>query len=631
MSMSYLQVDHLSKSVGDKLLFSGISFGVDQGQKAALLARNGAGKSTLLNIIAGVVPPNEGNVTFRKNIKVSYLEQNPDLDPEKTVGETILMSDNKKMEAVRQYNEFMEENPDMNIEKNRSKYLQVVEKMDNCNAWDYEATIKQVITRLRVGNFNKPTKHLSGGQKKRVALAKVLIDEPNLLLLDEPTNHLDVDIIEWLENYISKSSITLLLVTHDRYFIDRVCDIIFELDNTQLYTYKGNYSYFLKKKQERISAELAQSEKAKKLLNKETEWIKRQPKARGTKAKARISQYHNLKETAQNSPSEDQIEISMKMSRMGKKVLELSGISKIYDDTPIIEDFSYVFKKSERVGIIGPNGSGKSTLLNIITGKIKPDKGSIVKGETISFGYYKQEGMERVPDNKKVIEIITDISEKIMINEDKSLTPSQFLNYFNFSYSAQYDYVNKLSGGEKRRLYLMTVLLKRPNFLILDEPTNDLDIQTLNVLEDFLENFPGCLLIVSHDRFFLDKLVDHLFVFDDKSGKIKDFPGNYTDYLLNYADSDKTKKTEKPAKSKSSPGNKSKRSQKKLSFKEKKEFETLDEEIPQLESQRDQMLEEMNSGKIVGEELVKLSEKYEELQKLIEQKTERWLELAVSY
>jgi len=630
--MSYLQVDHLSKSVGDKLLFSGISFGVDQGQKAALLARNGAGKSTLLNIIAGVVPPNEGNVTFRKNIKVSYLEQNPDLDPEKTVGETILMSDNKKMEAVRQYNEFMEENPDMNIEKNRSKYLQVVEKMDNCNAWDYEATIKQVITRLRVGNFNKPTKHLSGGQKKRVALAKVLIDEPNLLLLlDEPTNHLDVDIIEWLENYISKSSITLLLVTHDRYFIDRVCDIIFELDNTQLYTYKGNYSYFLKKKQERISAELAQSEKAKKLLNKETEWIKRQPKARGTKAKARISQYHNLKETAQNSPSEDQIEISMKMSRMGKKVLELSGISKIYDDTPIIEDFSYVFKKSERVGIIGPNGSGKSTLLNIITGKIKPDKGSIVKGETISFGYYTQEGMERVPDNKKVIEIITDISEKIMINEDKSLTSSQFLNYFNFSYSAQYDYVNKLSGGEKRRLYLMTVLLKRPNFLILDEPTNDLDIQTLNVLEDFLENFPGCLLIVSHDRFFLDKLVDHLFVFDDKSGKIKDFPGNYTDYLLNFADSNKSKKSEKPAKSKTANGNKSKSSKNKLSYKEKKEFETLEEEIPQLESQRDQMLEEMNSGKIVGEELVKLSKKYEELEKTIEQKTERWLELAVSY
>ena len=631
MSMSYLQVDHLSKSVGDKLLFSGISFGVDQGQKAALLARNGAGKSTLLNIIAGVVPPNEGNVTFRKNIKVSYLLQNPDLDPEKTVGEAILMSDNKKMEAVRQYNEFMEENPDMNIEKNRSKYLQVVEKMDNCNAWDYEATIKQVITRLRVGNFNKPTKHLSGGQKKRVALAKVLIDEPDLLLLDEPTNHLDVDIIEWLENYISKSSITLLLVTHDRYFIDKVCDIIFELDNNQLYTYKGNYSYFLNKKQERISAELAHSEKAKKLLNKETEWIKRQPKARGTKAKARISQYHNLKETTQNSPSEDQIEISMKMSRMGKKVLELSGTSKKYDDTTIIEDFSYVFKKSERVGIIGPNGSGKSTLLNIITEKIKPDKGSIVKGETISFGYYTQEGMKRVPDNKKVIEIITDISEKIMINEDKSLTPSQFLNYFNFSYSAQYDYVNKLSGGEKRRLYLMTVLLKRPNFLILDEPTNDLDIQTLNVLEDFLENFPGCLLIVSHDRFFLDKLVDHLFVFDDKSGKIKDFPGNYTDYLLNFADSNKSKKSEKPAKSKTANGNKSKSSKNKLSYKEKKEFETLEEEIPQLESQRDQMLEEMNSGKIVGEELVKLSKKYEELEKTIEQKTERWLELAVSY
>ncbi len=630
--MNYLQVEQLSISVGDKTLFSGIDFVIDQGQKVALLARNGAGKSTMLNIIAGFLQPDEGKVTFRKNIRVSYLEQNPDFAPEKTIGESIFMSDSKIMKTVRVYEEFMQKNPNMNIEKNRQKYQQLVEKMDSCNAWNYESKIKQIITRLRIDNFNKPAKELSGGQKKRVALAKILIDDPELLILDEPTNHLDVDIIEWLESYLSKSGKTLLLVTHDRYFIDKLCDVIFELDNKQLYTYRGNYSYFLKKKQERVSAETARSEKAKNLLNKETEWMRRQPKARTTKSKSRIAQFHNLTEMAQSKATDEQIEISMNMSRMGKKVLEVSQVSKKFNGKEVIKDFSYTFKKRDRVGIIGPNGSGKTTLLNIITGKIKPDSGSVTKGETITFGHYKQEGIDKPEDDKKVIDIINQISENITIDKKKSLSASQFLHYFNFSYRAQHDYVNKLSGGEKRRLYLMTVLMKRPNFLIMDEPTNDLDIETLNVIEDFLEHFQGCLIIVSHDRFFLDKLVDHLFVFDSKSGFIKNFPGNYTDYTLSLFKQKKDFKscnqTKSETKTKTKNEKASKKPKTKLTYKENKEFEALNKEIEELEKHKEKLLQKMNSGELTGKDLLDLSEEYQKLEEEIEQKTERWIELS---
>lgn len=624
--MSYLQIEQLSKSFGDKTLFTNIDFGISRGQKAALIAKNGAGKSTLLNIINDLLPPDTGKVIFQKNIKVSYLEQNPEFHSKNSVGESILLSDNKMMTVVRKYREFMQENPDMNNEETRNKYQKLVEKMDSNNAWDYEAKIKQIITRLRIESLTKPLEELSGGQKKRVALAKLLIDEPDFLILDEPTNHLDVDIIEWLENFFAKSGMTILMVTHDRYFIDKICNLIFELDNQQLYTYRGNYNYFLTKKKERINAEVTQNEKARNLLKKETEWMKHQPKARTTKSKTRINQYYQLKGKAENIKENDQVEISMQMSRMGKKVLELNDISKKYDTTTVINNFSYIFKKNERVGIIGPNGSGKSTLLNIITNKIKPDTGNVAPGETITFGYYTQEGMKKPADDKKVIEVITDISENIIIN-NKDLSASQFLNYFNFPYNAQYDYVNKLSGGEKRRLYLMTILIKKPNFLILDEPTNDLDIQTLNVLEDFLENFPGCLIIVSHDRFFLDKLVDHLFVFDNNTGNIKDFPGNYTEYSLNNKNHERTQKREKKSSTKKAPV-KNKKSKNKLTYKEKKELELLDKEIPKLETQKKQLLEKMNSGEITGNELIELSEKYQQYEDLLEQKTDRWVELS---
>ncbi len=467
---------------------------------------------------------------------------------------------------------------------------------------------------------------LSGGQTKRVALARILIDEADFIILDEPTNHLDLEMIEWLEDYLARQKLTLLMVTHDRYFLDTVCNEILELEQGNIYRYKGNYAYFLEKKQERESAMLAETEKARNLLRKETEWMRRQPKARTTKSKARIESYHQLKETATLKTVDQPNEILMQSARMGKKILELRNIRKSFDDKIVIEDFSYIFKKKEKVGIVGRNGTGKSTLLNIITRNLAPDHGTVTTGETIQFGYYHQDGM-KIGENKKVIDVIKEIAESIRVGKDTWFSTAQFLHYFNFPYHAQNDFVRKLSGGEKRRLYLCTVLMKNPNFLILDEPTNDLDIVTLNVLEDFLADFGGCLIVVTHDRYFLDNLVDHIFVFEG-NGKIKDFPGNYTDYQLKKSQQKKQeKKEEKPAQIKPEAGNKP-AEKKKLSYKEQKEFEALEAEIPILEKQKAEVLEQMNSGSLSPEELQEVSELYARLEKELEEKEFRWLELS---
>ena len=624
--MNYFQAENLSKSYAEKLLFENISFGIDQGQKVGFIARNGAGKTTLLNIMMNLDIPDAGQCTFRNGISVSYLKQNPEFSPGHTVIETLLHGDNILTQTLRQYEEevlFHEKNPEV---RDNSKLQALITKMDELDAWNHEVKIKQIISKLKIEDLNQPVETLSGGQTKRVALARILIDEADFIILDEPTNHLDLEMIEWLEDYLARQKLTLLMVTHDRYFLDTVCNEILELELGKVYRYKGNYAYFLEKKQERESAMLAETEKARNLLRKETEWMRRQPKARTTKSKARIESYHQLKEAATLKTVEQPNEILMQSARLGKKILELHNIRKSFDNKLVIEDFSYVFKKKEKVGIVGMNGTGKSTLLNIITRNLAPDRGSVSTGETVEFGYYRQEGIH-VDENKKVIDVIKEIAESIRVGKETTFTAAQFLHYFNFPYNTQNDFVRKLSGGEKRRLFLITILMKNPNFLILDEPTNDLDIATLNVLEDFLADFGGCLIVVSHDRYFLDNLVDHIFVFQG-NGKIKDFPGNYTDYQLKKLQEKKQdKKEEKPAQIKPTAITKP-AEKKKLTYKEQKEFETLEAEIPILEKQKAEALELMNSGSLTPEKLQEVSELYARLEIELEKKEFRWLELS---
>ena len=624
--MNYFQAENLSKSYAEKLLFENISFGIEQGQKVALIARNGAGKTTLLNIMMNLDIPDSGQCTFRNDITIAYLRQNPEFTPGHSVIETLLHGNNILTQTLRQYEEEVQLH-DKNPDKADNTRLQaLITRMDELDAWNHEIKIRQIISKLKIEDLNQPVETLSGGQTKRVALARILIDEADFIILDEPTNHLDLEMIEWLEDYLARQKLTLLMVTHDRYFLDTVCNEILELEQGNIYRYKGNYAYFLEKKQERESAMLAETEKARNLLRKETEWMRRQPKARTTKSKARIESYHQLKETATLKTVDQPNEILMQSARMGKKILELRNIRKSFDDKIVIEDFSYIFKKKEKVGIVGRNGTGKSTLLNIITRNLAPDRGTVTTGETILFGYYHQDGM-KIGENKKVIDVIKDIAESIRVGKDTWFSAAQFLHYFNFPYHAQNDFVRKLSGGEKRRLYLCTVLMKNPNFLILDEPTNDLDIVTLNVLEDFLADFGGCLIVVTHDRYFLDNLVDHIFVFEG-NGKIKDFPGNYTDYQLKKSQQKKQeKKEEKPAQIKPEAGNKP-AEKKKLSYKEQKEFEALEAEIPILEKQKAEVLEQMNSGSLSPEELQEVSELYARLEKELEEKEFRWLELS---
>lgn len=616
--MNLLSVENLSKTYGDKLLFKEISFGLDKGQKAALIARNGTGKSTLLKILIGLEHPDEGNITYRNDIKVQYLPQDPILKDELSVIDTILDSDNAFARTVKYYEECLL-NPD-----NKKELNNAIEQMESMKAWDYDAKVKQVLYKLNLRDINAIAGTLSGGQKKRAALAKVLIEEPDLLLLDEPTNHLDLDMIEWLENYLSKSSITLLMVTHDRYFLQRICNEIIEMEDGTLYKYDGNYSYYMEKKAFRLEAEEKNVEKMQSIYRNELEWIKRGPKARGTKAKSRIDAFNALDERISNVTNEKGIELKSAAKRLGKKIIDIYNISKSFGSKKLVDNFSYKFSKYERLGIVGKNGSGKTTFLNLMANILPPDDGRIETGKTVEIGYYKQEGIVKEAD-KRLIDVIKDIAEVIIMGNGKTVSASQFLEMFLFPASMQYTLVSKLSGGERRRLYLVTVLMKNPNFLILDEPTNDLDIMTLNVIEDYLEKFKGCLIVVTHDRYFMDKLVDHLFIFEG-DGLIKDHNGNYNEYR----DEQKRHEAEiyremmsrkeeviKPVKPKT-----------RLNYREKLEYETLIKEIEELEILKNKMNSAINAGEGDYVTLNKLSQELVDTIKLIDEKTHRWLELS---
>jgi ATP-binding cassette subfamily F protein uup len=521
--MNFLSAENISKSFGERWLFKNLNFGLSQGQRVALVGVNGSGKTTLLNVLASKLPPDEGSVSVRKEVTIGFLGQNPEFDEELTVQQTIFSGQGEVLDVIREY-EVAISHPDTSSEKMQH----VMERMDELQAWDYEVKVKQILSKLGIQNLDQQIKHLSGGQRKRVAMARVLIEEPSMLILDEPTNHLDLDTIEWLEGLLSTQNTTLLMVTHDRYFLDKVANEIAELDDGQLYTYKGNYSYFVEKKASREEMAVAETEKARNLMRKELDWIRRQPKARGTKAKYRVDAFEELKEKAAKKRAAPQMELSVKTTRQGGKIIEVEKISKSFGDKKVVDSFSYVFKKKDRIGVVGPNGAGKSTFLNMLTGKLQPDSGTIDAGQTTVFGYYTQDELT-FKDDQRVIDIVKEIAEVVEMANGEVITASQFLQHFQFPPAQQYTFVSKLSGGEKRRLQLLRVLIKNPNFLILDEPTNDLDIITLNILEDFLLNFGGCMLMVSHDRYFMDRLVDHLFVFEGE-GKIRNFPGNYTDY-----------------------------------------------------------------------------------------------------
>ncbi|RHV98312.1 ABC-F family ATP-binding cassette domain-containing protein [Culturomica massiliensis] len=619
--ISFLQVENLSKRFGEQLLFEGISFGIGKNQKTALIAKNGMGKSTLLQIIAGKDIPESGSVIFRNDISIGYLQQNPDLNDNNTIFEEVFSSDSPILNIIKEYEKA--------IATNNLKQLELlIPQMDAQSAWDYDTTIKQILSELKVDTYEKKIANLSGGQKKRVGLAKVLISNPDFLILDEPTNHLDIEMTEWLENYLEKSNTTLLMVTHDRYFLDRVCSNIIEIDDFGIFNYEGNYSYYLEKRAQRIATRNATIDKARNLLRTEQEWMRRMPQARSHKAQYRIDNFYKLQETASQKTDEKKLELDIKGQRLGKKILELEHISKSYEDQCLIDDFSYKFVRGEKIGIVGKNGVGKSTFLNIITRNLEPDRGKIDIGETVVYGYYKQSGIE-FSETDRVIDIVKNIAERIDLGNDRIMSASQFLEYFMFTDKQQYSLVSKLSGGERRRLYLLTVLMSNPNFLILDEPTNDLDIITLNVLEDYLQSFKGCLLIVSHDRFFVDKVVDRVFAFEG-NGKIKDFPGNYTIYKNHKEEEEEEKqraKKQTPKEPKSTPSdNLSKK--RKLSFKEQQEMLRLEQEIESLTNEKTEIESALSSGSLSTEELVRKSERISEVIALLDEKEMRWLELS---
>jgi len=616
--ISYLQIENLSKSYGDQILFTDISFGVGQGQKIALIAKNGTGKTSLLNIIAGKDAQDNGEVTFRKDIKLGYLEQIPEMEESNTVINELFNSADPVLSVIRDYERMIESGDEEGM-------TEILEKMDLFKAWDYEVKVKQILSKLKITNFDQPISQLSGGQKKRVGMAKVLITDPDFLILDEPTNHLDLEMIEWLEDYLKKSKCTLLMVTHDRYFLDRVCNEIIEMDANNIHTYKGNYSYYLEKREERILNQNAEASKAKSLLKTEQEWMRRMPQARATKAKSRIDAFYELKEKAKNSYREDKMDIDIKSARLGTKILEFDHLYKSFGDLKILDDFSYKFQRGEKIGIIGKNGTGKSTFLNIITQNLEADSGNIEIGETVVYGYYKQDGIT-INEDQKIIEVIKEIAESIDLGNGKVMSASQFLEYFLFPVKTQYNLVSKLSGGEKRRLYLMTVLMKNPNFLILDEPTNDLDIMTLNVLEDYLMNFKGCLIIVSHDRYFMDKVVEHLFVFEGQ-GQIRNFPGNYTIYRETQLEEEKEQKlVEKPVKVKKEKPKQTTKT--KLTFNEKREFEQLEKDMESLNEEKAELETAMSSGTLSNDDLMAKSARIQEVIDLLDEKEMRWLELS---
>jgi ATP-binding cassette subfamily F protein uup len=635
--MNLLSVEGLSKSYGEKQLFKDLSFGIAQGEKVALVARNGTGKSTLLRILCSKDTAEEGRVVFRKDLRISFLDQNPVFNEELSIIDAVLLAENEITLAIKRYEKIIDAQTD-EMDAQQSKELeQAMAQMDNTNAWAYEVRVKQVLDKLGLIKLNQQLKTLSGGQKKRVALAKVLIEEPDLLIMDEPTNHLDVDMIEWLEEYLENKDLSLFLVTHDRYFLDNVCNKIIELDNQKLFTYQGNYSYFLEKKSEREFNAAREVDKAQNLMRKELEWIRRMPKARGTKSKSRVDAFYDLKEKATEKRQINDMELNVKMSRIGGKVIEMKKVYKSYDDFKILKGFDYTFKTGERIGIVGKNGIGKTTFLNLITGKEEPDSGKINVGETIVFGYYSQAGLT-LKEDKRVIEVVKDnIAEVISLGDGSKVSASQFLTLFQFPPEMQYTYVSKLSGGEKRRLFLLTVLVKNPNFLILDEPTNDLDLLTLQTLEEFLIHFKGCLVVVSHDRYFMDKLVDHLFVFEG-DGEVKDFSGNYREWREQITEDElalkkkqkqllSDQKNEKNVEeSNSTTANQSKL--KKKSFKEKYEFEQLQNEIAHLEKEKQDLNEKLAASNGTHDEIIDWSRRIGEVISAIDEKELRWLALS---
>ncbi|MBP6000964.1 MAG: ABC-F family ATP-binding cassette domain-containing protein [Flavobacterium sp.] len=616
--MNYLSVENISKSYGERVLFDNVSFGINKDQKIAFIAKNGSGKTTIMNMINGLDEPDTGQVVIRKEINMAFLSQNNNLQDELTIEENIFASDNEILKVIERYEKALE-NPN-----DEEAYQRAFDDMDRHNAWDFETQFKQILFKLKLEDLKMKVKNMSGGQKKRLSLAIILISKPDLLILDEPTNHLDLEMIEWLEDYFAKENITLFMVTHDRFFLERVCNEIIELDNGKIYQYKGNYSYYLAKKEERLASENASIDKAQNLFVKELAWMRRQPKARTTKSKSRQDDFYVIKEKAESRRKENVVELEINMERMGSKIIEMVKLNKNFPDRKILEDFSYSFQRGERIGIIGKNGTGKSTFLNILTQTLPPDSGKVIIGDTIKIGYYTQSGINPKP-GQKVIDIIKEYGEYIPLTKGKIISASQLLERFLFDAKKQYDFVEKLSGGELKRLYLCTVLIQNPNFLILDEPTNDLDIVTLNVLESFLLDFPGCLLVVSHDRYFMDKIVDHLFVFRGE-GQIEDFPGNYSDFRA-YEDSAEPKtlynvSTEKvnwKEKNTATVG---------LNFNEQKEFNKLEREIKDLEYNKKQIEQEFADGKVTDDAI---ENKANELQKIIqslEAKEERWFELS---
>ena len=619
--MNYLTVENLTKSYNAKVLFEEISFGMEKGEKIALIAKNGAGKTTLLNIIAEKDIPESGKVVLRKGIKLSYLHQNPVMNENFTVMEVVFDSDSEPIKTILNYEEILEKVNNSNTTANQKALEKSMQEMDALDAWSYDTKIKEILSRFKIFDLSQKVYELSGGQQKRLALAKIISERSDLIILDEPTNHLDVEMIEWLESYLNNLNTSLLIVTHDREFLNNVCNEIIELDNGNIYRYKGNFSYFLEKKAERETLEQREIEKAKNLYRTELDWMRRMPQARATKAKARIDAFYQLETKAKKRIDNTAHDLNVESRRMGKKILEIKNISKAFGDNNLIDNFTYTFKRNERIGIVGENGSGKSTFLNLITALIPPDFGEIVKGQTIEFGYYTQEGLKPIKDNK-VIDIVKEIAEVVPMGK-KSFSVSQFLEYFNFPHSMQYNYYSSLSGGERRRLYLLMTLLKSPNFLILDEPTNDLDILTLDLLENFLNTFEGCLILVSHDRQFMDNLVDHLFVFEG-NGKIKDYHSSYSEYRKNKQSREsKLKNQQKSGKEKTE-----KPIIQKATYKQKKEFEKLETEIDQLENEKKQLIEKLNSGNETSEKLQELSSRFGEIEKLLEDKGDRWLELS---
>ncbi len=614
--MQYLALENVNKSYGDKVLFQDLNLSISKGQKIALVAKNGSGKTTLLRIVAGEEAPEGENAKVRiaKNIRIGYLKQNPELDDNDTALEAVLASDNASLRAVRDYEMAM-------ITKDDAKIQTAVAEIEDLKAWDIETRVKEILSRLNVKDLDQIVGTMSGGQKKRLSLAKILIDEPDFLILDEPTNHLDLDMIEWLEEFLEKSKLTLFMVTHDRYFLEVVCNEIIEIDRAKIHVYRGNYSQFLEKKAARHINESANLDKMKKLYTKELDWVRRQPKARTTKAKSRVDDFDRIDDAAHQKLTEDELSINIKAARMGSKILEAHGLQKSFGDVHIVDGFTYKFKKRERVGIVGPNGSGKTTFLKLLTKEIRPDAGKVVIGDTIVFGYYTQSGMQ-LKDDKRVIEVIRDIADYIPLEKGGKMTAETLLERFLFPRSQQQVYVSQLSGGEKRRLYLLTILMANPNFLILDEPTNDLDVVTLNVLEDYLMQFPGCIIIVSHDRYFMDKIVDHLFVLDGESGNVKDFPGNYSDYRIKAIEKSKDYSNAAPKVVSEE------KQQKKASYEQRKAYNRVIKEIEKLELKKKEIEVLFMDSTLSVEKITELSQELSVLKEKLEEKEMEWLELA---